>query len=108
MGRCYPAQKVLIRTKTFCRLPLDPLDFRLFQRRRDRPHDTCGHLVLKIEDVLEPSIETVRPEMRRCCGVYQLCSDAHPICRLSDAAFEQVAHAELPTDLPDVDNPPFV
>src|SRR5690242_17645304 len=48
------------------------------------PHDTRGNLVLQVEDVVEASVEAVRPEVRAGPGVDQLTGDAHPVAGLPD------------------------
>jgi hypothetical protein len=41
-------------------------------------------------------------------GLDQLPGDAHPVGRLADAPFQQIADAELATDLSDIDGAALV
>jgi hypothetical protein len=104
----HPAQKVVVGAEAPGRFPLRAVDLGLLQRGRDRAHDARGHLVLQIEYVLGRTIETVCPEVGRAGRVDQLPGDPHSICRLAHAAFEQIADAELATDLPDIDGTSLV
>ena len=65
-------------------------------------------MILQIEDILGRAIETVRPEMGSALGLDQLPGDAHPVGRLADAPFQQIADAELAADLPDIDGAALV
>ena len=60
--------------------------------------DGRGHLVLDGEDVLEVAVVSFRPEVVSGGAVDELGGDADPVARLAHAAFEHVAHAELPGD----------
>ena len=46
------------------RLARGPLDLGAVQSRLDRADDTARYLVLKLENVLERSVEIVSPDMR--------------------------------------------
>jgi len=46
--------------------------------------------------------------MRAGCGLDQLGGQADPVTRLAQAAFEDVAHAELATDLFYIDCPALI
>ena len=76
--------------------------------RLDDTSDTCGHLVLKLEHIVQQAIEAVGPEMRAVCCIDQLRGDAHPTSGLAHAAFEHVANAELAADLLHIDGLAFV
>jgi hypothetical protein len=95
----YPAQKVVVGIEALSRLVLRTLYLGLFQLRRDRSHDARGHLVLQIEDVVERTPESVRPEMRPRYRKDQLRRDSHPVCCLTHATFEHVAYPQFATDL---------
>jgi hypothetical protein len=45
------------------------LDLRLAQLRFDRADNTRRHLILQFEDVVERTVEAVRPDMRASCCV---------------------------------------
>jgi hypothetical protein len=60
-------------------------------------------LVLHVEEVGNPLVETLGPKMREGLGLDQLHVDAHPVTAALDAALERVAHIELAPDLADVD-----
>ena len=66
------------------------------QDRNDRP----GNLVLNSEDVLQLAVVTLRPTVSAGNSIDELGADADAITGAADAAFEDVAHAELAADLP--------
>src|SRR6516162_11767045 len=74
-------------------------DLRGLQGGLDNAGDAERHLILKIEDVLERTVEAVGPKMRAVCRVDQLRGDAHPTACFSYRAFEHIADAELAADL---------
>jgi len=51
-----------------------------------------GHLILRVENLRERSVETIGP--KRCTGrsIDELSRDAQAVTRLAHAAFEHVAH----------------
>jgi hypothetical protein len=55
------------------------------------------------EDVLEVAVEAIGPDVAAARGVDELHVDAHLHAGAAHAAFEHVAHAELPAHLLDVD-----
>src|SRR5262245_28048118 len=66
------------------------------QDRNDRP----GNLVLNSEDVLQLAVVTLGPKVSAGQGIDELGGDADAIAGPTDAAFENVANAELAADLP--------
>ena len=84
-------------------LAFHPLDLDLFHLGRNGTHHARRHLVLQVEDVLEQSVETVRPQMAACGGIDQLAGNTHTATRLPDTALENLAHTQLTPDLLDVD-----
>src|SRR5262249_46778417 len=76
------------------------LDLRALELRRHGADDALGHLVLKLENILQRPVEPVRPDMPSGGRIDELRRDGHPVRRLAHAAFEQVADPELATDLP--------
>src|SRR5215831_6459601 len=94
-----PAEIVIIGIETFGRLALGSFDLGLLQLGCDRAYDAAGHLILEIEDILNPAIEAIDPDMRTPRGIDKLPSDPHPASRPAHAAFQHIAHAELTTHL---------
>ena len=94
--------------EVFGALALGQRDFGGADRRVHRAGDPFGDLVLEVEDVLEHTVIAVGPDMRAAGGVDQLGRDPDAVAGLADAAFEHVAHAELPRHRPDVDRPAFI
>jgi hypothetical protein len=60
---------------------------------------TFGHSVLQIEDVVEPAIKAIGPQMRSSRRVDELASNAHSVSGLAHAAFEHIANTQLTPDL---------
>ncbi|MBB3645478.1 hypothetical protein FHX14_001657 [Rhizobium sp. BK619] len=69
------------------------------QPPEQRLDDLLRHLVLNGKDIVEAAIEAFGPQVIAADGVDQLGIDADPSCGASGTAFEQVAHAEFPSDL---------
>ncbi len=65
--------------------------------------DARGDLVLQREQIAEVAVEPLRPELRAGCGIDQLDVDPHFLAGTLDAAFDDIAHAELAADLARVD-----
>src|SRR2546425_8679590 len=84
------------------------LDLGFFHRWGDRPDNALSHLVLQIEDVAETTIKPVCPKMCPGGGIHELSGDAHPVCRLANAAFQHVAHPKLAPDLLHIYGAPLV
>ena len=66
------------------------------QDRNDRP----GNLVLNNEDILQLAVVTLSPTVSAGNGIDELSADADAITSATNAAFEDVAHAEFAADLP--------
>jgi hypothetical protein len=58
---------------------------------------------LKVENVVDDTILPVGPKMRAGAGIDQLARDAPPLTASTNAAFEDVAYAEIAAHLPHVD-----
>src|SRR5262249_50972443 len=101
------AQKVVVGLEVSS-LALGALYFRCKQRGCNAANDTTCHLILQLENVLEIAVEPVDPDMDTIGSVDQLARDANPITGLADAALQNISHAELATDLPNVDGTAFV
>ena len=83
----------------FGRFALGPLKFLALESRRDCTDDAGSYVVLEIEHVFKRAIEMIRPEMRAIFSIDELTCDAHALSGLTHAAFQQVADAEIATDL---------
>src|SRR3546814_11139875 len=70
--------------------------------RLHRGHDVLGDVVLDGEDVLQLAVVLLGPEVLAGLGVDDLNGDAQALTRRPHAAFQDVAHAEIAGDLPDV------
>ena len=95
----HSAEEVVVGVEARGRLAPGPLDLGPLELRGDGADHAGGQLVLELEDVLDPPLEAVRPEMRARGGVDQVRRYPHPVRRLAHAAFQDVAHAELAPDL---------
>ena len=104
----HPAQKVVISVQTFGGLALRSFDLGPLQLGRDRPDNARGDLILQIEDVLAIAIEMICPQMRAGRSIDQLRRDPHAVPGLANAAFNDVAHAQLATHLLHIHRPPLV
>src|SRR5438128_2082912 len=93
------ADETLPGVEALRRLAPGPFDLRLLQLRRDRAEDAARDLVLQIENVLNRTIEAVRPEMRAGRGVDELAGDAHPVAGPAHATLQHIAHAKFPPHL---------
>src|SRR5262245_27353430 len=103
----YPSQKIVVGIEALGRLMLRTLYLRLFKPWRDRPHDTCSHLVLQLKDILQRTVEAVCPEMRARGHIDQLCGDPQPVGRLAHATFKHIAYPQFASDLLHVYRPAF-
>src|SRR6266403_5618383 len=94
--------------ETLGQLAFGTLDLGFLHRWRDRPNNALSHLVLKIEDVAEPTIKSVCPKMCPSGGIDKLSRDAHSVCRFAYASFQHVADPKLTADLLYVYGAPLV
>src|SRR5215216_2538732 len=104
----YSAQIVVVGIEAPGRLVLSTLDLGPLQLRRDGAHDVHSSPILQIEDVVERSLEAIRPQMRPGRRIDELRRDAHPVPHLAHATFEHVVYAQLATDLLHVHGPALV
>src|SRR5208282_4394438 len=74
------------------------------ERRLNDPGDTRRHLVLKLENLFERTVEAVGPEMRAGAGIDQLGSDPDAPRCFADRAFEDIADAKLAAELFHIDH----
>jgi hypothetical protein len=87
-----------------CRLRLlGPIVFGARELGAEGGGDRVDHVVLELEDLGVGDVVFLGPEMAAAAGLDQLDGRAQPISDSPDAAFEDVADAELSADLPDVD-----
>src|SRR5215217_7818428 len=91
-----------------CGLPPSTLYLSLLYGRGDSADNVCRDLVLQVKYVFQGSIEPVSPKMCSGRAVDELPRDADPLSCLTDAAFQDVADAQVLADLLDVDRPSFV
>src|SRR6516225_12339203 len=96
-------QETVVGDQIVSRLMLYPLDFSLLQFRCNRAHYPSGQPILQIKYIVQRPFETIGPYVDARLRVNQLRHDAHTVLGLSHTAFQDVAHAEFATDLPDVD-----
>src|SRR6516162_7626881 len=68
----------------------------------DRGDDGAGQFLLHREDVLQHAVVALRPDVIAGQRVDQLAGDTDPVRRPAYAAFQHIANAEVPADLPDV------
>jgi hypothetical protein len=84
------------------------LDFGFPQARLDDADHLVGDLILEVEHIRDRPVEPVGPQMRARLGLDQLPRDAQAIAGLAHAALQDITHAKVPPDLPDVDRPALV
>ena len=82
--------------------PFDRLLFSGQQPEPQRADDRLGDFVLDGEDVGQVAVVALGPDMIAGGAVDQLRADAQPIAGLADAAFDEVADAQLASDRADV------
>ena len=87
---------------------LRPVDLRRLQAWLDGADDPLRDAVLQLEHFGQAALEPVGPDVVSRRRFDQLAGDAHPPARLADAALQDVADAEVASDLFDVRGAPFV
>src|ERR1051326_9475994 len=102
----HSTQIIIVGIEALGRLPLRPFALGLFQLRCNRTHSTRGYLILKVEDIFQPTLKAVRPKMHSRGSINELPRYAHAVCRLPHAPFEDIAHAQLAPDLLNVPRSP--
>src|SRR5579863_9252652 len=80
-----------------------PRFFRRAQPDLERRNDLLGQFVLHCKDIGKVAIKAVGPNVRAARGIDELAGNPHPVARLANAAFQQVAHAEFAANLLHVD-----
>ena len=84
------------------------LNFGLVHMGREDRDDGASDLILDREDVFQLSVVALGPAVRAGGGIDELRRDADTVAGATDAAFEDVANAELAADLSDVRRFAFV
>src|SRR5215469_4177379 len=69
----------------------------------DHTRNAGCHLVLKLEDVLKRSFESISPKIRASESVDQVSGNAYSLARLSNRTLQHVPDAEFTTDLLHID-----
>src|ERR1051326_410890 len=78
------------------------------QLRFDRAGNARCYSVLQFEDVVECTVETVGPDMRPGCRVYQLPRYTHAVSSFANRAFQHVTNAQFAGYLLYVNRPALV
>src|SRR5262245_410662 len=103
-----PADEAFPGVQALRRLSCSSLNLRQLELWRNSAQDAARDLVLQIEDVLDPAVKTVRPEMHAVRGVDELAGYAHPVAGPAHAALQHIAHPEFASHLLHVHVPPLV
>jgi hypothetical protein len=82
-----PADEALPGVEALRRFALCPIDLRLLQLWCNGAEHAARNLILQIEDVLDRTIEAIRPQMRAGCCVDELAGDTHPVAGSAHTAF---------------------
>src|SRR6516225_12390159 len=101
------AKVEIVGVETVRALTLGSLYLGLAQTGFDRANDAQGNLVLHRENVVERAIVALGPDMPAAPRLDQLCRQTDAVASLAQAAFEDIAHAELAADLLHVDGAAF-
>src|SRR5262245_2445213 len=104
-GQCL--EVVLVGSQAFGAFALGTGDFSGKYFRLDRAYNGFGDLVLEIEYIIEPAVETIGPNMVARPGVNQLGYDAHTVLRLSHASFQHISNVKLARDVANILVPPL-
>src|SRR5690606_29243611 len=103
-----PAQIAVVGIEARCRLRLRAFDLGQLYLRGNRAGDARGDLVLQLENVVQPSFETLRPKVSARARANQLARDAYAVAGPAHAAFQQIADTELLPNLRRVHEPALV
>ena len=71
--------------------------------RREERNNRARHLVLDCERVVQFAVVPFGPTVGASQGIDELRGDADAVAASPHASFQDVACAQLPTDLPDID-----
>src|SRR5262249_26758852 len=97
-------QKEVVGIHAFGRFPAGTLHLGMPELRLDGANDARGDPVLQIEDILQPAIKAIGPEVGATRGINELARNSNAVGSLAHAAFEHIADAKFTPDLPDVDS----
>ena len=101
------AKVIVVGVKTVGRLALDTLGFRPAPAAGRWPRSRPPSPGPEVRRCRRASLSNVRPQMCPGRRVEQLRGNPHVVAGLAHAAFEHIAHAELASDLLDVDGLPL-
>ena len=71
-------------------------------------NDFAGYFVLDRENIFQIPVVAFGPQMAPIIAIDKLGVDAHPISGPADAAFQNLPHAQLAADLPDIGALPLI
>ncbi|MEH2561920.1 hypothetical protein V1289_001547 [Bradyrhizobium sp. AZCC 2289] len=102
------AQIVIVGIEISGRLPRGTLDLRPLELGGDRSDDAGRDLILKLEDIVECSCESIGPKVGAGRRIDELSRDTNPVFGLAYTAFDDIAHAKLAPHLFLVHRPALV
>ena len=97
------SQHALIGREVVWRFSLRPIACRGLDASRQSGDDRGRHVVLDREDVLEPPVIALGPEVTVGVGIDQLHRDSNSVTGATDAALEHKLHAKLSRNGWDID-----
>src|SRR6476660_8077502 len=83
----------VVRAEVSWPTPRGQVDLGLVYGRRNRRDHALGYLVLQSEDIVQLTLEAIRPKVRTGRGVDQLTRDAYRPGRPAHTAFDHVTNA---------------
>src|SRR5260370_16679467 len=102
------AQIIVVGTEVAGRLPPGTLDLRTLELGGNCPDDAVCDLILKLEDIVERSFESLGPKVGAGRRIDELSRDANPAFGPADTSFDDIAHAKLAPHLLLVHGPVLV
>ena len=102
------AQIIVVGTEVAGRLPPGTLDLRPLELGGNCPDDAVCDLILKLEDIVERSFESLGPKVGAGRRIDELSRDTNPVFRPADTSFDDIAHAKLAPHLLLVHRPALV
>src|SRR5262249_13876316 len=102
------AERQIIRFEIRRRLALEPSDLGELQIWLDRGHDALGESILQLENIAHVALEAISPDMSGGDRINELAREAQAVPAAPNAAFEDVAHAEIAPDVAHVNRFAFV
>src|SRR5262249_45004727 len=95
----YPTQIIIVGVQALSRFVAGSLDFSPLQLGRNSAYHVHRDPVLQIEDVIERTVKTIRPEMRSRKSINKLPRDTHPVRRFAHAAFKHISNTKFAPNL---------